>query len=61
MFPIDSKLSHSAINRIFLEKSSQYKYNVITSYTDGSKLNKDSPSGASAFSPELNISITHKL
>jgi len=61
MFPTDSNLSHSVINRVFLEKSFQYRNNAITFYTDGSKLDKNSPSGASVFSHELNICITHKL
>jgi len=41
MFPTDSNLSLSVINSVFLEKSSQYRNNAITFYTDGSKLDKD--------------------
>jgi len=60
MFPTDSNLS-SVINSVFLEKSSQYRNNAITFYTDGSKLDKNFPSEASVFSPELNLRITYKL
>jgi len=46
MFPTDSNLSNSAINKIFVEKASPYTNNAKTFYTDGSKLDKDAPSGA---------------
>jgi len=44
-----------------MEESSHYTINAKTFYTDGSKLDKDVPSGASVYSPDFNINITHKL
>jgi len=38
-----------------------YTINEKTFYTDGSKLDKDAPSDVSVYSPDFNISITHKL
>jgi len=60
MYPIDH-LSQPEIYNLFLEKSSNYRINATSFYTDGSKLVKDSPSGAAVFSTDLNFSITHKL
>jgi len=61
MFPTDSNLSRLAINKKFLKKSFQYRNNAVSFYIDGSKLNKDSPSGVDVFSPDLNLRIIHKL
>jgi len=61
MFPVNKDQSNTAINNIFLNKSAPYTTNAITFYTDGSKLDKDAPSGASVYSPNLNLNITHRL
>jgi len=54
-------LSNSAINKIFLEKSSNMFINASTFYTDGSKLDNDAPVGASVYFPDFNLSIMHRL
>jgi len=61
MYPVESSLSHLEIYKVFLEKSANFRENAITFYTDGSKLDKNSPSGAAVFSPEFNLHIAHKL
>jgi len=61
MFPIDKNLSNPAINKIFLEKSSLYSSNASAFYTDGSKVEKDTPTGASVYSPNFNLNIMHRL
>jgi len=61
LFPINRDLSPAAIQNKFLEKSSQYRDNAISFYTDDSKLSKDTSSGVGVFSPNLNFCITHKL
>jgi len=60
MYPIDRNLFQLEIHTQFLEKSSDYRINATSFYTDGSKLVKDSPSGAAVFSTDLNFSIAHK-
>jgi len=61
MFPINENLSNTDINKIFLDKSSSYTANAITFYTDGSKLNKDAPTGPSVHSPDFNLNVIHRL
>jgi len=61
MFPADRNLSHSEMRNLFLEKSSEYRKNAISFYTDGSKFDRDTSSGAAVFSPDLNFRIVHKL
>jgi len=61
MHPVDHNRSQSEIINTFLEKSSNFRKNTISFYTDGSKLDKDSPSGAPVFSSDLNHYIAHKL
>jgi len=61
MYPIDDSLSNEAINKTFLDKSAPYSNNAITFYTDGSKMNNEYPTGASVYSPEINLNITHRL
>jgi len=61
VFPINRDLSPVTIQNKFLEKSSQYRDNAISFYTDGSKLSKDVPTGVGVFSPNLHLCITHKL
>jgi len=61
MFPVNKNLSNAAINKIFLDKSSSYATNAKTFYTDGSKLNKDAPTGTSVYSPDFNLNIIHSL
>jgi len=61
MYLVESNLSHSEIYNIFLEKSANFRKDAISFYTDGSRLDKNSPSGATVFSPDLNHYIAHKL
>jgi len=61
MFPVKDELSTIAVNKIFSEKSAPYTTNTITFYTDGSKLDKNALSGASMYSPDINLNIIHKL
>jgi len=61
MHPVDNDLSNSAINKIFLEKSSTFTTNTKTFYLDGSKLYSDAPTSASVYSPDFNINIMHRL
>jgi len=61
MYPVNKNHSNSDINKIFLDSSSQYTANAISFYTDGSKLDKDAPTGASVFSPDLKLNIMHRL
>jgi len=61
MYPTDNNLSQKEIRKLFLEKSFSARNNAISFYTDGSKLDSESPAGAAVFSPDLNWSIGHKL
>jgi len=61
MFPVNENLPNEAINKIFLEKSSLYFTNAIIFYTDGSKINKEDPTGASVYFPDINLNIIHRL
>jgi len=47
----------------FRKKSSELSSsnNAKSFYTDGSKIDSDSPVGASVFSPDFNLSIMHRL
>jgi len=60
MYPIYENHSNSDICKLFLENS-YYTDNTISFYTDGSKLEKDAPTGASVYSPNLNLNIMHRL
>jgi len=53
MFPINENPSNSAINKIFLEKSSPYASNASTFYT-GSKVEKDTLL-APVYTPQISI------
>jgi len=61
MYPVDDKLSNLAVNKIFLNKSFTYTTNAKIFYTDGSKLDKDAPTGASVYSSKFNFNIIHRL
>jgi len=61
MYPINGNLSSSAINKIFLKKSSNTTTNAKSFYTDESKTDNEAPVGASVFSPEFNLCIMHRL
>jgi len=61
MYPVDRDLSNEAINKIFLDKSASYSTDAFTFYTDGSKTNKGNPSGASVYSPDINLNFDHRL
>jgi len=47
MYPVTSDLTNSSIIKIFLEKLSTFTTNAKTFYTDGSKSDRDAPTGAS--------------
>jgi len=61
MYPVDRDLPNEVINKIFLDKSAPYSTDAVTFFTDGSKINKDLPSGASVYSPDINLNIAHRL
>jgi len=61
MYPVNENLSKDSINKIFLEKSLSFSINAITFYTDGSKTDKEAPTGASVYSPDINLNIIHRL
>jgi len=60
LFEIENH-SNETINKIFFEKSEPLSSNAISFYTDGSKKNLDDPTGASVYSPDIDLGIMHRL
>ncbi|KYN12324.1 hypothetical protein ALC57_15509 [Trachymyrmex cornetzi] len=61
MSSIDSSNPPVTFQAEFALRTSKFTLSYISFYTDGSKLNNTAAVGAGIHSPELNISIMHRL
>jgi len=61
IFTTDCFLTLAIILNKFLDKSSHYRENAVTFYTDRTKMTSDGPSGIEVFSPELNLWLLYRL